>query len=93
MGSGVQVQPQLQQEVRQDPQDQLPGRPGSSFQLIGTDALCSQEEDCNENFVKNCFIEYSKTAQNITVTVCRTPLVKDCDVAGEEVKASKDLTT
>ena len=46
-----------------------------------------QEEDCQENYIKNCFIEYGQTAQNVTVTVCRTPLVKDCDKPGEEVSA------
>ena len=35
-----------------------------------------QEEECEENYVKNCFIEYSKTAVNVTAKVCRTPLVK-----------------
>merc|ERR1719385_681849 len=39
-----------------------------------------QEEDCEENFRKNCFIEYEQIAFNETATVCRTPLVKDCDV-------------
>merc|ERR1712212_304270 len=37
-----------------------------------------QEEDCEENFRKNCFINYEKIAFNETVQVCRTPLVKDC---------------
>ena len=53
----------------------------------------SQEEECQENFIKKCFIQYGKTAQNVTVTVCRTPLVKDCDLPGEEVMGNKDLTT
>ena len=35
-----------------------------------------QEEECEENYVKKCFIEYSKTAVNVTSKVCRTPLVK-----------------
>ena len=35
-----------------------------------------QEEECEENYVKNCFIEYSKYATNVTNKVCRTPLVK-----------------
>ena len=48
-------------------------------------SMCLQEEDCQENYIKNCFIEYGQTAQNVTVTVCRTPLVKDCDKPGEEV--------
>merc|ERR1712198_453978 len=38
-----------------------------------------QEEDCEENFRKNCFINYEKIAFNETVQVCRTPLVKKCD--------------
>ena len=45
-----------------------------------------QEEECQDNYVKKCFIEYAKTAENVTVSVCRTPLVKDCNVEGEEVR-------
>merc|ERR1711894_206088 len=44
-----------------------------------------QEEECEENFRKNCFIEYEKIAFNETVEICRTPLVKDCDVQGPEI--------
>merc|ERR1711962_1367499 len=44
-----------------------------------------QEEDCEENFRKNCFIEYEQIAFNETANVCRTPLVKDCDVQGPEI--------
>merc|ERR1719237_2063783 len=32
-----------------------------------------QEEDCEENFRKSCFIEYEQIAFNETATVCRTP--------------------
>jgi len=35
--------------------------------------------------VKSCFIEYQQTAQNVTVSVCRVPLVKDCDSSEEQV--------
>merc|ERR1711937_128327 len=44
-----------------------------------------QEEDCEENFRKSCFIEYEQIAFNETVEICRTPLVKDCDVQGPEI--------
>merc|ERR1712073_60863 len=44
-----------------------------------------QEEDCDENFRKSCFIEYEQIASNETAEVCRTPLVKDCDVQGPEI--------
>ena len=44
-----------------------------------------QEEDCEENFRKNCFIDYEQIAFNETVQICRTPLVKDCDVQGPEI--------
>jgi len=44
-----------------------------------------QEEECEENFRKNCFIDYEKIAFNETVEICRTPLVKDCDVQGPEI--------
>merc|ERR1712107_857514 len=44
-----------------------------------------QEEDCEENFRKTCFIEYEQIAFNETVQICRQPLVKDCDTPGEEI--------
>merc|ERR1712080_69087 len=44
-----------------------------------------EEEDCDENFRKSCFIEYEQIAFNETAEVCRTPLVKDCDVQGPEI--------
>ena len=44
-----------------------------------------QEEECEENYRKNCFIDYEKIAFNETVQVCRTPLVKDCDISGPEI--------
>merc|ERR1719495_736336 len=44
-----------------------------------------QEEECEENFRKTCFIAYEKAAYNETVSICRTPLVKDCDVQGPEI--------
>jgi len=43
-----------------------------------------QEEICQENYVKSCFIEYQQTAQNVTVAVCRVPLVKDCDSSDKQ---------
>merc|ERR1712226_1764042 len=44
-----------------------------------------QEEEWEENFRKSCFIEYEQIAFNETAEVCRTPLVKDCDVQGPEI--------
>ena len=44
-----------------------------------------QEEQCQENFSKTCFIQYSQTASQATVQVCVEPLVKDCGAEGEEV--------
>ena len=38
--------------------------------------------------MKNCFIEYQKTAENVTLTVCRVPLVKDCDSNEEQVSGT-----
>merc|ERR1712080_762326 len=40
----------------------------------------SQQEEVEENFRKSCFIEYEQIAFNETAEICRTPLVKDCDV-------------
>merc|ERR1711981_1308162 len=47
-----------------------------------TDFEPQQEEDCEENFVKSCFIEYKKVAGKETVEFCFTPLVKNCDIPG-----------
>merc|ERR1711934_57292 len=44
-----------------------------------------QEEVCDENYRKKCFIEYEQIAFNVTATVCRTPLIKDCDIQGPEI--------
>ena len=44
-----------------------------------------QEEECEENFRKICLIDYEDLAYNSTVEICRTPLVKDCDIPGETV--------
>jgi len=44
-----------------------------------------QEEECDEVFRKICYIEMVDFAQNVSTEVCRRPLVKDCDLPGEEV--------
>lgn len=48
-----------------------------------TDFEPQQEEDCEENFVKSCFIEYKKVASKDTVTFCHTPIEIEGD--GDEV--------
>ena len=56
------------------------------YQSRGLSASFSQQvEECEENFYKSCYIEYEKIAFNETVEICRTPLVKDCDVQGPEI--------
>jgi len=45
-----------------------------------TDFEPQQEEECEENFVKNCFIQYKKIASDEKVQFCHTPLV--CDGEG-----------
>ena len=40
-----------------------------------TDFEPQQEEECEENFIKNCFIEYKKVAGKESVEFCHTPLV------------------
>jgi len=44
-----------------------------------------QEEECDEVFRKICYIEMVDVAHNVTTQTCRKPLVKDCDVAGEQI--------
>jgi len=48
-----------------------------------TDFEPQQEEKCEENFQKSCFIEYRKVASEETVTFCHTPILLEGD--GEEV--------
>merc|ERR1719226_360380 len=40
-----------------------------------TDFEPQQEEECNENFKKSCFIEYKKVALEEPVRKCHTPLI------------------
>ena len=47
-----------------------------------TDFEPQQEEECEENFIKNCFIEYKKVASDEKVQFCNTPLI--CDGEGPE---------
>lgn len=47
-----------------------------------TDFTPQQEEKCEENFKKSCFIEYKKQAADEPVQFCFTPLVKNCDIPG-----------
>ena len=47
-----------------------------------TDFEPQQEEVCEENFIKECFIEYKKTASEESVEFCHTPLV--CEGQGPE---------
>jgi len=49
-----------------------------------TDFEPQQEEECNENFRKNCFIEYKKVAVDETVKKCHT--VIDVVEGGEQCK-------
>ncbi|CAB4070284.1 unnamed protein product [Lepeophtheirus salmonis] len=47
-----------------------------------TDFEPQQEEECEENFKKSCFIEYKKVAVDETVKFCHTPFV--CEGEGPE---------
>merc|ERR1712213_75887 len=47
-----------------------------------TDFTPTQEEKCEENFKKSCFIEYKKRASPEKVQLCFTPLVKNCNTPG-----------
>merc|ERR1712223_403787 len=48
-----------------------------------TDFEPQREEDCEENFVKSCFIEYKKVVPEEAVTFCHTPILLEGD--GPEV--------
>ena len=40
-----------------------------------TDFEPSQEEECNESYTKNCFIEFKDVATEENIKFCHTPLV------------------
>ena len=44
-----------------------------------------QEEQCEDNYRKRCFIEFKQSASDETVQFCHTPLVRNCDIPGPEV--------
>ena len=43
---------------------------------FSTEYEAQQEEECDDNYKKECDITYSPHAENVTVRVCMTPLVK-----------------
>ncbi|XP_040576415.1 uncharacterized protein [Lepeophtheirus salmonis] len=47
-----------------------------------TDFEPQQEEECEENFKKSCFIEYKKVAVEETIQFCHTPFI--CEGEGPE---------
>jgi len=47
-----------------------------------TDFKATQEEECDENFKKSCFIEYKKVAFEEPIKFCHTPLI--CEGEGPE---------
>merc|ERR1711911_409300 len=50
-----------------------------------------QEEECEENFRKNCFINYEKIVDNETVEVCRTEYESECWPKQEEHDVEDDV--
>lgn len=47
-----------------------------------TDYEPQQEEECEDNFKKRCFIEYKNVAKDEPVRFCFTPLVRNCNIPG-----------
>ena len=47
-----------------------------------TDFKPQQEEECDETFTKQCFIEYKNVAHEETIQFCHTPLI--CEGEGPE---------
>ena len=90
MGKPRAVRAQLRQEVPQELHNCVHLGPGQKWTGCSkcSENLLSislQEEECDEVFRKICYIEMVDFAQNVTTEVCRRPLVKDCDLPGEEI--------
>jgi len=43
-----------------------------------------QEEDCEENYRKSCYIDYEDTAFNQTVQICRRPMMKPSECEDDQ---------
>ena len=54
------------------------------FTTYVTNYESQQEEECRQNYRKNCFIQFEQMTVSQTVTVRRTPLVRDCHEEGPE---------
>jgi len=49
-----------------------------------------QEEECRVEYIKKCELIKTVVAENVTLTVCRKPLVKDCDTwSGDQTCATQ----
>ena len=44
-----------------------------------------QQEKCEENFKKSCYIDFVETPRTHEVEECNTNLTRNCDITGEEV--------
>ena len=44
-----------------------------------------QQEKCEENFKKSCYIDFVETPRTHEVEECNTNLTRNCDIEGEEV--------
>ena len=53
--------------------------------------LYIQEEECDDNFNKKCFIEYKKVANNEKIQFCHTPLICDGEGPGANAINSNEL--
>jgi len=49
-----------------------------------------QVRECDENYLKSCYIAYEKAAKKVPLKICRKPLVKDCSSA--KVKGDNWIT-
>merc|ERR1712076_239621 len=57
-----------------------------------TDFEPQQEEKCEENFIKSCFIEYKTIASDEKVQFCNTPLVCECEDVTQGYTTEKKCT-
>ncbi len=37
-----------------------------------------QVRECDDNYLKSCYIAYEKAAKKVPLRICKRPLVKDC---------------
>merc|ERR1719361_566457 len=75
----------LVEEVTYDEELQCRHLPQQTcMQTMTTKYKTTKDEECNDTFTKDCYIEYINVPKSEQVETCVTPWERDCDAPGEQ---------